>query len=464
MYCKLPPWLRAALFPEEKRSGWRSPLNKLLRMLYGKNDSGFRWDELLAELLVAGGWERDESISPSVWFRTVDDPSLLPDDGLEEETATVYIDDLLLQSPLDLEATHAELAAVMPLGELSDLDDGNFVGCRYVQTEAGTVCDQGDLVDALLSRFESDYAKFGCTLSVRKTDVPALDPDTFRPSDDTDVTGKFGPVAARHIMGLMYVARHSRPDLSQAIGSLARRIAKWTKEDDRALVRLFAYLRETRDFVLLLRHGADGESGQWALFTDSDFAGDRASRRSTTGYCFGILWESGVFSPVEWCSQVQKAVSLSTAEAELRACVDGLRSFLATAPLLRRLAGVRPGTTTEEEGVVPATHDFAMFVDSEAAILSIRAGTSTKMAYATVTPFGPERKHAQVHLRWLHEQLCGSDLSPLRKIESRENVADIFTKALPVADFVRHRERLGVGHATEAGGTVESTGGSVGQL
>ena len=88
---------------------------------------------------------------------------------------------------------------------------------------------------------------------------------------------------------------------------------------DRSLVRLFAYLKETRDFVLLIRQGADGESGQWALYTDSDFAGDRASRRSTTGFCFGILWESGVFSPVEWCSQVQKAVSLSTADRENRA-------------------------------------------------------------------------------------------------------------------------------------------------
>ena len=66
------------------------------------------------------------------------------------------------------------------------------------------------------------------------------------------------------------------------------------------------------------------------------------------------------------------------------------------------------------------------------------------MAYATVPPFGAERKHAQVHLRWLHEQLCGGEESPLRKVESRENVADIFTKPLPLADFARHRSRLGV--------------------
>ena len=42
----------------------------------------------------------------------------------------------------------------------------------------------------------------------------------------------------------------------------------------------------------------------------------------------------------------------------------------------------------------------------------------------------------------------------MRKVESRENVADIFTKPLPLADFARHRLRLGVMPRTAALGEV----------
>lgn len=46
-------------------------------------------------------------------------------------------------------------------------------------------------------------------------------------------------------------------------------------------------------------------------FSDSDYAGDRNTRRSTSGYV--LMLGSGAIS---WCSQLQKCVALSTTEAE----------------------------------------------------------------------------------------------------------------------------------------------------
>lgn len=46
-------------------------------------------------------------------------------------------------------------------------------------------------------------------------------------------------------------------------------------------------------------------------YTDSDWAGDTATRRSTSGYVFNV--ESGAIS---WSSKRQATVALSTCEAE----------------------------------------------------------------------------------------------------------------------------------------------------
>jgi hypothetical protein len=53
-------------------------------------------------------------------------------------------------------------------------------------------------------------------------------------------------------------------------------------------------------------------------YVDSDMAGDKDSRRSTTGYVFTI---GGTI--VSWISKLQKVVALSTIEAEYVACYRG---------------------------------------------------------------------------------------------------------------------------------------------
>ena len=46
-------------------------------------------------------------------------------------------------------------------------------------------------------------------------------------------------------------------------------------------------------------------------YSDAQWAGDIADRKSTSGYTFMLLG-----APVSWCSKKQPSVSLSTSEAE----------------------------------------------------------------------------------------------------------------------------------------------------
>ena len=114
------------------------------------------------------------------------------------------------------------------------------MGCRYVESPAGdgTFADQRDYVKMLIARFDEDAAPFRAALTVKRVDVPAIDADGIRPTASDNVKGRLFDVAARHVAGALYAARHSRPDISQAVNALSRRLGNWTQTDDRALARL----------------------------------------------------------------------------------------------------------------------------------------------------------------------------------------------------------------------------------
>lgn len=58
-------------------------------------------------------------------------------------------------------------------------------------------------------------------------------------------------------------------------------------------------------------------------FSDADYAGDRETRRSTSGFVF--MLGSGA---ITWCSQRQKCVALSTTESEYIAASEAVKELI----------------------------------------------------------------------------------------------------------------------------------------
>ncbi|GIL68388.1 hypothetical protein Vafri_21641 [Volvox africanus] len=105
---------------------------------------------------------------------------------------------------------------------------------------------------------------------------------------------------------LNYLATSTRLDIAQAPGTLAK---AWpTKEHWRLVLGVVRYLAGTRNFGL--KFGGSGDLA-FAGFSDSDWAGDPATRRSTSGFAF-LLGGAAV----SWSSQLQRTVAVSSAEAE----------------------------------------------------------------------------------------------------------------------------------------------------
>jgi hypothetical protein len=109
------------------------------------------------------------------------------------------------------------------------------------------------------------------------------------------------------VCSVLYLATHTRHDVSFTIGVLGRVMAATSAQDVVAVKRLMRYLSGTRDYGLVL--SGTGESTLIA-YSDADWGGD-VDRKSTSGalHYFGE-------DLVHWTSKTQGCVALSTAEAE----------------------------------------------------------------------------------------------------------------------------------------------------
>ena len=101
----------------------------------------------------------------------------------------------------------------------------------------------------------------------------------------------------------MYVMTCTRPNISYAIGVIARHVQAPTQAAIKALKRVMRYLKSTRTNGITL----GGKNLTLTSYADADYAGDITDRRSTTGVI--CLLGDG---PIQWKSRKQRSVALST--------------------------------------------------------------------------------------------------------------------------------------------------------
>ncbi len=134
-------------------------------------------------------------------------------------------------------------------------------------------------------------------------------------------------------MKIMYIARFARPDLLRAVGVLSTMITKWDTLCDRKLFRIIKYIHGTTQWRQIGFVGDNPDDVSLGLFSDADFAGDKAGQRSTSGV-FLALYGPHTFFPLSAQSKKQTAVSHSTVEAEIIAADHAIRmSGLPALPL-----------------------------------------------------------------------------------------------------------------------------------
>ena len=237
--------------------------------------------------------------------------------------------------------------------------------------------------------------------------------------------GEMANVPYRAAVGfLLYLSTATRPDITFAVGQVARFCENPQPAHWNAVKRIFAYLKGTREHGIWL----GGRKGEGVVtYTDADYASDVDDRRSMSG---SISFFRG--GPVAWGCRKQDCVALSTTESEYVSLSEGCK----TAVWLNTLAsGLDPSVQSEDNDPTSTTTPapVKVFCDNQSAISLAKNPVHHRRS-----------KHIDVRYHFVRNIYEERNID-LLYVGTNDQLADIFTKALPAPRFAELRERIGVG-------------------
>ena len=373
--------------PPEVQGGGGGVTYKLQKALYGLKQAPRAWYKLFSGELVSMGFRVSEA-----------DPALFIRSGKYQDTyVLIHVDDaLIVDAALDVissvKAAIGKRFKITDMGEIS-----TYVGMEVQRDwRSGTLdLTQRRYTDEVLERF-------GFVSGGKPTGTP-IDPCMKM---SAAIGSKLNSREAEEYMAvvgsLMYLAVCTRPDISQAVGVLARFMSAPTDSHMVAAKSVLRYVASTRDMGIRYGGAQQEISGAVAGYTDSDFAGNLDNRRSTTGYAF--MLNMGV---IAWASHLQHTTATSTTEAEYQAAAAGTKEALWLRKLLPDL-GEKVGT-------------IAMWGDNQAALKLLSNHMTSEQS-----------KHIDVMHHFVRERVANKEVK-FSYVPTAENIADVLTKALAPA-------------------------------
>jgi hypothetical protein len=219
--------------------------------------------------------------------------------------------------------------------------------------------------------------------------------------EDFDLRSKIG--------SLMFASVCTRPDISFAVGYLARFTNHPSKQVCNAITRIFQYLKGTSSLGIMIK-AEDG--ARPVVYCDADFAGDTIDYKSTSG----VLAMIGS-TPVCWYSSKQTTTAQSTTDSEIISMNTATKEIIWIRNLIREIG-------------LSIVQPTKLLCDSKSAIM---------LAHNPV--FHKRTKHIMVKFQFLIETLK-ADEAILEHVKSALNLADGLTKALGITHFRTHRDLI----------------------
>ncbi|KAI3665330.1 hypothetical protein L6452_43954 [Arctium lappa] len=258
------------------------------------------------------------------------------------------------------------------------------------QSDKGTFISQGKYVKDMLKKFDLTQT------SAMKT--PMAPPLTL----NKDPSGKPVNVTAyRGMIGSLLYLTASRPDIMYSTCLCARYQSEPKESHLIAVKRIFRYLKGTPNLGLWYPK----DSGfDLTGYSDSDFAGCKLDRKSTTGGCQLLGGKL-----VSWTSKKQNSVSTSTAEAE----------YVAAGSCCSQILWMR---------------NQLLDYDLQLSKIPIYCDSTSAIAIANNPVLHSKTKHIEIRYHFIRDHVMNGDIE-LHFIPTDFQLADIFTKPLDETRF-----------------------------
>jgi hypothetical protein len=396
----------------------------LKRALYGTRTASRAFHEFLGELLQRMGFQPSRA-DQDLWWRTSDDYK-------GYDYIATHVDDIICIAK-DPSIYLAQIEQEFKLRDLTD-KPSYYLGNDLKQLPNGRYhISTGTYTKEMIRKYQADYQ------TVRKETSP-MESKYHPEMDDSPLLQEDGTREYQRIIGTcQWLIVAGRFDLCYAVSSLSRFSSAPRQDHLKHARRIMGYLRKfpRRGYVInpdsphfdpmyenvevncdfgnqynYFREDIDSrfpppllDELDLNLFVDADHGHDKATGRSITGTL--VMVGS---TPVLWRSRRQTSVQTSTFGAEFTSLKTGVEEAVTLRYHLRSL-GVKVSQSTP------------IWVDNMAVVLN-----ATKPGSAL------NKKVIALAYHFVREHQSKSVVS-IRKIDTKDNYADPFTKALNHTEF-----------------------------
>ncbi|KAJ8139395.1 hypothetical protein OY671_007393 [Metschnikowia pulcherrima] len=375
----------------------------LKKSVYGMKQSGFEWYTCLASQLKKLGLKQND-LEETIFTKESEYGRLI---------VALYVDDLFLVASNErvLDVFKSDLENVFDLKYFGLVSE--YLGIEFEKTDSGYTMGQRKFLEALIETFRPhgifphkspmkvDYDGYGSTNNAKE--------DAFFETPRDESPALVGSMKTQYESGvgsINWAANNTRPDLAFVANSLASRASNPSQTDFKKLMYCMGYISQSFDQKLeYSRIKNPGPLGTFTAetFSDASFAPE-ADVKSISGMTIYINRNL-----VAWLTKKQKNITRSTAAAELVALSIAEDRTVHLVEFMRDL-GCK----------VLRTH---LYEDNQAVI-----------ACCHKKSLSHTRKMVDIRMKIIRERLSDGYYS-LEYVNSMMNIADMFTKALPLNTY-----------------------------
>ena len=402
---------------------------KLKKALYGLKEAPRLWHTHIDSFLKSIGFKQSTS-DPNLYILSIPTSSYL--------FLLLYIDDLLITCRYRDQVNRIK-KLLSDNYRMTDLGPARqFLSIQIDRLPSGEIClSQERFVQTILQRFQMEDCNGVATpmesgIVLRR----AQSPDIQDPADQQLYQSLVG--------SLMYLMTATRPDLAYTVSTLSKFNSAPTDEHIFSAKHVLHYLKQTGKLGLTYSpsDSRSSELPELIGYSDSDHAGDRDDRRSTSGYVFTLQGAA-----ILWKSNKQTMVTLSSTESEYVGSSEAAREGILLQCLLNDFLDYHSENETSEtqrtRQSTSTTERTTNDTFGQPQLLYMDNQSAMKIAMSSASQVNERTKHIDICYHFVRDAYQQGRIR-IEYLPTADMTADILTKSLPCEAHQRHVTGMGL--------------------